>query len=118
MVREFADELLHRGMPEAIKAKKIHFSYSLLRRPFVYRDAVSGYKHASAVVSESAMQENLFVRIIAKQFQELRHLLVTRRCPPAHWNMHKPHAQSSRGAAFPIEFFAVFSPKIYDRRYS
>src|SRR6516162_11080596 len=89
---ELFDKLLHRGVPEAVEPEKVHFADGLLGSPPVDRYAIGSDKRAGAIIPETAVHENLSFRILAKQGEELRDLLVARRFPPAHRNVHKAHA--------------------------
>src|SRR5205085_9027139 len=107
-----ADELLHRGVPEAVEAEEAHLPQGLFSRPFVHRHPVSGDKHSGAVVPKVAMHKNLLFRIIAKQFQKLGHLLFARRRPSAHRNVYNLDSESGSGAELPREFVVVFASQV------
>src|SRR5215470_4557486 len=92
MVREFSDEFLHGRMPESVEAEEVHFLHGLFGCPLLYSHAIGGDKYSSAVVPEAAMHENLLFRIVPKQFQELRYLLIARGCPAAYRNVHEAHS--------------------------
>src|SRR5207249_4778327 len=115
VLRELLDKLLHRGMPEGVEAKKVHFADGLLGGPLVDRDAIGRDQGAGAIIPESAVQENLLLGILAKQGEELRHLLVARRSPPAHRNVHKAHGYSRGFAAFPVRLLRIVAPQVHNR---
>src|SRR5215467_5478153 len=73
-IREFPNELLHGGVPEAVETEEIHFVHRLFGGPLVHAHTVGGNENAGAVVPEAAVHKNLLVRLVVKQGEELRHL--------------------------------------------
>src|SRR6266566_6858793 len=60
--REIADKRFHRRVPEAAEPEEIHFFQGLFSRPFLEGHAISGNENAGAIVTETAVHENLVPR--------------------------------------------------------
>ena len=102
-------------MPETIKAEEIHFVYGLLGWPFFKSHAISGDKHASTIISETAVYKNSLPRITSYQRKKLSDLLIGRRRPAADGDGNETNSQRFGAPAFPLDFFPVFSAKINNR---
>lgn len=111
---KIVDEGLHGRMPKSVEAKEIHFFYSLFRGPFFKSHAVSGDKHAGAVIAEAAMHKYFLLRIIAEEGEKLCDLLIARRSPTAHGDVNEAHPERFGLSAFPCNFPGVFAAKIHD----
>src|SRR5882762_6111873 len=85
---KIVDEGIHIRMSKSVEAKEIHFFYSLFRGPFFKSHAVSGDKHAGAVIAEAAMHKYFLLRIIAEEGEKLCDLLIARRSPTAHGDVN------------------------------
>src|SRR5207253_1282884 len=66
VLRELLDKLLHRGMPEGVEAKKVHFADGLLGGPLVDRDAIGRDQGAGAIIPESAPWSRPIAKRMAK----------------------------------------------------
>src|SRR2546427_13144396 len=65
--RKIPNEGFHRRMPKSVKAKKIHLIHGLLRRPTFVCHAIGRDKNSGAIVAETAVHKNLFLRIVVEQ---------------------------------------------------
>jgi hypothetical protein len=113
--RKIADERFHGGMPEAVKAKEIHLMKGLLNGPLFNGHAIGGNEDASAVLAETAMEENFLCRVIAEEREELNHLLICGRRPLIHGDVDETHTEGLDLLAFPEDFCGIFEAKIDDR---
>src|ERR1700722_2993502 len=57
----------HRGMPDTVVPKIVHFFQGLIGRQFFKSHAVAGDKNAGAVFSVVAVHKDCFLRIVAEQ---------------------------------------------------
>ena len=64
--REAPDEGLHGAMHKSVETKEVHFVHRLFGGPAVKRHAVRGNKHTGSVLAESAVDINLFFRVVAE----------------------------------------------------
>ena len=90
---KIAYEGFHGGMPETVKAEKIHFLHGLLGRPFLKGHAISGDEYASTIVAEQAVHENFLLRILAKKRKKLHDLCIAWRRPATDGDMNEAYAQ-------------------------
>lgn len=111
--REVADERLHSGVPETIEAEEIHFLDGLGGRPAVVAHAVGRHEDAGAIVAETAMDEDFFVRV-AKERKKLRDLVIAGRRPTADGDVDEAQAGGFGLFALPRDFIGVFAAKIDD----
>src|ERR1700675_1937085 len=74
-------ESRHRGVPETVVPKIVHFFQSLIRRQFFKSHAVAGDKNAGAVFAEVTVHKDFFLRVCAEEGEKLRGLFVCRRRP-------------------------------------
>ena len=58
------------------KAKLLHFSFGFLGRPALLGHAVGSYHHSRAVVTQTAMDENLFAWVLPQQRKKLSEYFV------------------------------------------
>ncbi len=116
MLGEIADKGLHRRMPKSIEPEEIHFFQGFFRRPFLESHAVSGDKHAGAVIAEAAVHKYFLLRIVAEKREKLRDLIVGWRRPATDSDVHKAYAERFGLPAFPGNFPGVFAAKIDDSR--
>ena len=103
-------------MPKVLEMKKEHLLKRFLGGPVRESDTVSGEEHASAVVAQPAMNEELLLGMLLKQRKELNKLLVLGRRPAARRNVHKMHAKSFYSFPFLFHRALVLSAKVNDSR--
>src|SRR5437763_1047533 len=70
------------------------------------------FRGTSVLGKNASTGPNLFIRIIAKQFQKLGHPLFARRRPSAHRNVYNLDSESGSGAELPREFVVVFASQV------
>ncbi len=58
------------------KAKLLHFLFGFLRRPALLGHAVGCNHHSRAVITQTAVDENLFTWILPQQCKELREYFI------------------------------------------
>src|SRR5690348_2228522 len=112
--RKIADERFHGGMPKAVEAEEIHFVHGLLRRPAFIGHAIGGDENAGAIVAKTAMDENSFFGIVAKENEERSNLIVGRRRPSTDGNADKTDAERFGLPAFPGNSVGIFAAQIDD----
>lgn len=108
-------ECFHRGVPETIETKKIHFLDGLLVGPFLHRHAIAGDEHAGAIVAEAAVHEDFFFWIVMKQRKKLRYLRVRWRSPATDRDVHKADAERFGLFALPRNSLSIFAAEIDNR---
>src|SRR6266700_7105096 len=96
-------------MPKPVKTEKIHLVHGLGGGPSLESHSISSDENSRAVIAESAVYEDFFLRIVAKQRQELRHLLVIRRIPSAERNAYEANSQRFRLLLFGISLNWIFA---------
>src|SRR5260370_23992837 len=101
-------------MPEAVEAEEIHFFHGLLRGPLLEGHAIGGHEHASAIVTETAVDENLLSPFAAKQRQELNDLFIGWGRPATDGDMDKAHTKRLGEIALPCDFFTVLPAELPD----
>ena len=104
-----ADEGDHGGMPKAVEAEEIHFSYGLLSRPFLRGYAISGDENAGAIFTEAAVHEDFLSRIIVEKREKLGDLFVGWGGPSTNGDVDEAHAQRFGALTLPSDFFAVLA---------
>lgn len=77
-------------------------------------DAIRGDEDAGAILSKTAMNENLFVGAAAKDGKKLRDLLVAGRGPAADRKMNEADSQGFGLLTFPSNFVRILAAKIDD----
>ena len=77
-------------------------------------DAIRGDEDSGAIFAESAVNEDLFVGLAAKDGKELRNLLIAGSGPAANGKMNEAYSQCFRLLAFPIDLVGIFAAKIDD----
>src|SRR6202008_3152468 len=91
--RKVANEGFHGGMPKAVKSEEVHFVDGLLRGPAFVSHAIGGDENAGAIVAKTAMDENSFFGIVAKESKEGGDLIVGGRRPSTDWNADETDAE-------------------------
>ena len=100
-------------MPQAVESKKVHFVHRLLRLPAFDGHAIGGDENTGTVATETAVNKNPFLRMVAKEREKLRDLFVARRLPSADGNVHKTHSERFRLPAFPLHFIPIVAAQIH-----
>ncbi len=77
-------------------------------------DAIRGDEDAGAILSKTAMNENLFVGAAAKDGKKLRDLLVAGSGPAADRKMKEADSQGFGLLTFPSNFVRILAAKIDD----
>lgn len=109
---KIVDEGNHGGVPNAVEAEEVHLMKGLLGGPLFKSHAIGGYEDAGAVLAEMTMDENFLRGVLAKEREELKHLLVGRGGPAANGDADETHAQGLDLLAFPLHFRGIFEAKI------
>ena len=78
----------------------------------VQRHAISGDENAGAIVTETAVYEDLLAGVIVENGEELDQLLIGGRRPAAYGDMDETDAQGFGALALPVEFFTIFAAQV------
>jgi len=112
--RKIANERFHGGMPKAVESEEIHFVEGLLRGPAFVSHAIGGDENAGAIVAKTAMEENFFFGIVAKESEEGGDLIVGGRRPSTDRNADETDAERFGLPALPGNFVGIFAAQIDD----
>src|SRR2546421_3142496 len=64
---KFSDVRSHSMMPNVVKAERIHFVHSTIRRPVLPRNAVRRHHDSCSVGTIVAVHKNLLIRIVPEE---------------------------------------------------
>ena len=99
-------------MPESVETEKIHFLDGLFGGPFFHGHAIRGDENACAIVTETAVHEEFFSRIVAEKKKKLGDLFVAWGRPAIDGDVDKAHAERFNVLAFPGDCLAVLLAQI------
>src|SRR5262249_41886868 len=101
-------------MPETVETEEIHFVQGLLGGPAIVSHAIGGDEDAGAVVTETAVHEDLFFGIVVEKEKERSDLIVGGRGPAADRNTYEADAERFGLLPFPGNFVGIFAAQIHN----